>query len=116
MASSLIFADIFRNMQFCNVIQYIVSKKDPVRIAQEVLVESLESVFNEAHFLVNLRSFFQHLALPPSSPLRSPQADLSPKYVICTYPIPQAEQLPQLSFSRHSSNSLTVYIFLISEP
>ena len=79
MASSLIFADIFRNMQFCNVIQYIVSKKDPVRIAQEVLVESLESVFNEAHFLVNLRSFFQHLALPPSSPLRSPQADLSPK-------------------------------------
>ena len=78
MASSLSFRDIFRDMQFCNLIQYIVSKKHPVRIVQEVLVESLEGVFNEAHFLVNLRSFFQHLALPLALPLDLPRQTCPP--------------------------------------
>ena len=39
----------------------------------EVLAESLETVFDEAHFIVNLHKFFQPLALPrhtfpPSEP------------------------------------------------
>ena len=48
----------------CSVIQYIVSKKQPVRSAHEVLAESLETAFDEAHFIVNLHNFFQSLALP----------------------------------------------------
>ena len=42
--------------------------------AHEVLAESLETAFNEAHFIVNLHNFLQSLALPrhtfpPSEPL-----------------------------------------------
>ena len=56
---------------FCSAIQYIVSKKQSVGSAHEVLVESSETVFDEAHFAVNLYSFLQPLALsrhtfPPS--------------------------------------------------
>ena len=57
---------------FCSAIQYIVSKKQPVGGAHEVLAESSsETVFDEAHFIVNLHSFLQPLALfrhsfPPS--------------------------------------------------
>ena len=41
--------------------------------AHEVLAESLETVFDEAHFIVNLQNFLQSLALPmqtfpPSEP------------------------------------------------
>ena len=49
---------------FCSAIQYIVSKKQPVRSAHEALVESLETVFDEAHFIVNLHDFLQPPALP----------------------------------------------------
>ena len=35
----------------------IVSKKKPVGSAHEVLAESSETVFDEAHFIVNLHSF-----------------------------------------------------------
>ena len=49
---------------FCCVIQYIESKKQPVGSVNEVLAESLETVFDEAHFIVNLHSFLQSLALP----------------------------------------------------
>ena len=50
---------------FCSAIQYIVSKKQPVGSAHEVLAESLETVFDdEAHFIVNLHNFLQPLALP----------------------------------------------------
>ena len=49
---------------FCSVIQYIVSKKQPVGSAHEVLAEFLETVFDEAHFIVNLHGFLQPLALP----------------------------------------------------
>ena len=50
---------------FCSAIQYIVSKKQSaVRSAHEVLAESLETAFDEAHFIVNLHNFFQSLALP----------------------------------------------------
>ena len=56
---------------FCSAIQYIVSKKQPVGSAHEVLAESSETGFDEAHFLFNLHSFLQPLALsrhtfPPS--------------------------------------------------
>ena len=60
-------------MHFFNTIQYIVSKKHPVGSADEVLVESVVTVFDEAHFIVNLHNFLQPLALPrhtflPSEP------------------------------------------------
>ena len=66
-------ADIFRNYIFCSAIQYIVPKKQSVGSAHEVLAESLETVFDEAHSIVNLRNFLQSLALPrytflPSEP------------------------------------------------
>ena len=35
---------------FCSVIQYIKSEKQPVGSEHEVLVESLETVVDEAHF------------------------------------------------------------------
>ena len=38
---------------FCSVIQYIESKKQPVGSEPEALAESLEIVFDEAHFIVN---------------------------------------------------------------
>ena len=59
---------------FCSAIQYIVSKKQPVGNAHEVLAESLETVFDdEAHVIVNLHNFLQPLALsrhsfPPNKP------------------------------------------------
>ena len=43
------------------------------------------------------------------------ETHLSPKGVIC-HPFPQAEQLPNLFSSRHIRNSLTVSLFLNSEP
>ena len=43
----------------CIVIQYIESKKQLVGSVHEVLVESLEIVFDEARFVVNSHSFFQ---------------------------------------------------------
>ena len=50
---------------FCSTIQYIVSKKQPVGSVPEVLVVSSETVFDEAHFIVNLHSFPKH-SFPPS--------------------------------------------------
>ena len=76
---------------FCSVIQYIESIKQPVGSAHEVLAESLENVFDEVHFIVNLLNFLQ----PPSS---------------------QAEQLPKLPSSRHISKSLSVHLSPNSEP
>ena len=49
---------------FCSVIQYVVSKKQPMGSVHEVLVESLENVFDKSHFIVNLHSFHKSLALP----------------------------------------------------
>ena len=92
---------------FCSAIQYIVSKKQPVGSAHEVLAESLETVFDdEAHFIVNLHNFLQPLALP-----RHPFPQMSH-----FSPISQTEQLPKLLSSRHIRNSLSVYLFLNSEP
>ena len=56
---------------FCSAIQYVVSKKQPVGSAHEVLAESSKTVFDEGHFIVNWHSFLQPLALsrhtfPPS--------------------------------------------------
>ena len=82
---------------FCSAIQYIVSKKQPVGSAHEVLAESSKTVFDEAHFIVNLHSFFQ----PQSESFIS---------------LPQAEQLPKLLSSRHIRNSVIVYLLLNSEP
>ena len=42
---------------FCSAIQYIVSKKQPVGSAHEVLAESLETAFDEAHFIVTVSVF-----------------------------------------------------------
>ena len=52
---------------FCSVIQYIESIKQPVESAHEVLAESLENVFDEAHFIVNLHNFIQPLPSPDTS-------------------------------------------------
>ena len=49
---------------FCSVIQYIVSKKQPVRSALEVSVDSSEIFFDEAHFIVNLKGFLKPLVFP----------------------------------------------------
>ena len=64
-----------------------------------MLAESLETVFDEAHFMINLHSFLQ----PPSSP----QWNLLPKWVICPSSF-QEEQLPNFAFYRHISNSFSV--------
>ena len=63
---------------FCSAIQYIVSKKQPVGSAHEVLTESSETAFDEAHFIVNLHSFLPSLALsrhpfPPSESFVPPR-------------------------------------------
>ena len=76
---------------FCSVIQYIESIKQSVGSAHEVLAESLENVFGEVHFIVNLLNFLQP-------------------------PYPQAEQLPKLPSSRHISKSLSVHLSPNSEP
>ena len=76
---------------FCSTIQNIVCKKQPVGSAHEVLAESLKTTFDEAHVIVNLHNFLQSLAR-------------------------QAEQLPKLLSSRHIRNSLSVYLFVNSEP
>ena len=48
---------------FCSAIQYIASKKQAVGSAHEVLAESLETVFDEVHFIVNLHHFLKaHLS------------------------------------------------------
>ena len=96
---------------FCTAIQYIVSKKQPVESVHEVSADSSETVFDEAHFIVNLQSFLQLLSLPRHT---FPQSE-STKWVICP-PFPQAEQLLNLFSSRHIRNSLSVYLFLNSEP
>ena len=49
---------------FCSVIQYIESEKQPVGSEHEVLVESLETVFDEAHFPPTLALPWQ--TFPPS--------------------------------------------------
>ena len=48
---------------FCRAIQYMVSQKQPVGSAHEVLAKSSETVFDEAHFIVNLHSFLRPQAL-----------------------------------------------------
>ena len=50
-------------MFICSAIQYIVSKKQPVRSAHDVSVDSSEIAFDEAYFTVNLHSFLQPVAL-----------------------------------------------------
>ena len=92
---------------FCSAIQYVVSKKQPVGSAHEVLAESSKTVFDEAHFIVNWHSFLQPLALsrltfPPSESFVPPS--------------PQAEQLPKRLSSRHIRNSFSVYLLLSSKP
>ena len=44
---------------FCSAIQYTVSNKHPVGSAHKVLAKSLETVFDEADFIVNLHNFLQ---------------------------------------------------------
>ena len=90
---------------FCSMIQYIVSKKQPVESAHEVLVKSLETVFDEAHFIVDLHDFLQPLAIPRHTFPQVSHLSISP----------QAEQIPKLHSSRHIRNSLSVYLFLNSE-
>ena len=63
---------------FCSAIQYIVSKKQAVGSAHEVLAESLETVFDEVHFIVNLHNFLQPLALPRHTFLPSEPFDPHP--------------------------------------
>ena len=69
MASSfkISFADMFRNMHFlqCDSIYRVYrAQKTAVGSVHEVLAESLKTVFDEAHFIANLQSFLQSLALP----------------------------------------------------
>ena len=85
----------------CNSIYSV--QKQPVGSVHEVLAESLETVFDGANFLVNLFNFLQPLALPMHT---FPPSE----------PFVQAEQLPKPLSSRHFINSLSVYLFLNSEP
>ena len=91
---------------FCSAIQYIVSQKQPLESAREVLVELSETVFDETHFIVNLHSFLQPLAHP---------RHIFPQ-VSSLSSILRAKQLPKLLFSRHIRNSFHVYLFLNSQP
>ena len=91
---------------FCSAIQYIVSKKHPVGSSHKVLAKSLETAFDEADFIVNLHNFLQPLVLPRHTFL--------PSESFVPHP-PLAEQLPKL-LSRHIRNSLSVCLFLNSEP
>ena len=86
---------------FCSVIQYIVSKKQPVGSAHEVLVESLERVFDEAHFIVNLHSFLQLQTLPRHT--------FPPSESFVPHP-------PRQNNFQNSSPLLSVYLFFDSEP
>ena len=92
---------------FCSAIQYIVSKKQLVGSVHKELAESSKIVFDEAHFIVNLHSFLQSLAL--SRHTFPPSKSFAP-------PIPQAEQLPKQLSSRLIRNSLSVYLLLNFEP
>ena len=49
---------------FCTGIQYMLSKGHPVERADEVLADSSEDVFDEAHFVVNWHSFLQPRTFP----------------------------------------------------
>ena len=97
---------------FCSVIQYIMQYikqhiKQPVGGAHELLTESLETAFDEAHFTVNLYNFLQSLALPRHTcPPSEPFVPHSPRQ----------NNTPNLLSSRHIRNSLSVYLFLNSEP
>ena len=73
---------------FCSAIQYIVSKKQPVGSAHEVLAESLETVFDEAHFIVNLHDFLQPLALSRhTSPQVSHLSPIPPSRITSKTPL-----------------------------
>ena len=65
----------------CSVIrytEYTESKKQPVgSVVHEVLAESLKTVFDEAHFIVNLHSFLQSLAPRQNNFQNSPSLDTS---------------------------------------
>ena len=65
------FADIFRNMYFlqCDLIYNL--QETASGSAHELLAKSLETVFDEAHFIVNLHNFLQPLALPRNNFLPS---------------------------------------------
>ena len=97
------FADIFRNiifLQFSSI--YKGSKKQPVGSAHEVLTDSSEIAFDEAHIIVNQQSFLQSPALPrctvPPSELfvpyfprqknsqNSSPLDISEKASVCIFP------------------------------
>ena len=84
---------------FCSAIQYIVFKKQTVGSAHEV--------FDEPHFIVNLHNFLQSLALP--------RYNFPPSEPFASHPS-QAEQFSKLLSFRHIRNSLSVYLFLNSEP
>ena len=58
------FAEIFRNTHFLQYDSVLVSKKQPVQSAQEVLAESLETVSDEPNVLIN----FTVSSKPQSSP------------------------------------------------
>ena len=67
----------------------------------EVLVESLETIFDEAHFKANFYSFLQSLALPRQT--FSQVSHLSP--------IPPMQNNFQISFSLDTSAAALVCIF-----
>ena len=92
---------------FCSAVQCIVSKKQPVGSAHEVLAESLETTFDEA--------YLQLICIVSSNPQPSPATPFPPSESFISHP-PQTEQLPKFLSSRHMRNSLSVYLFLNSEP
>ena len=67
----------------------------------EVLVESLETIFDEAHFKANFYSFLQSLALPRQT--FSQVSHLSPR--------PPMQNNFQISFSLDTSAAALVCIF-----
>ena len=91
---------------FYSAIQYILSKKQPVESANEVLAEYWKLSLMMKLILQSI--FIIYTNPQPSSGTPFPQTSHFSS-------IPQAEQLLKLLSSRHIRNSLSVYLFLNSE-
>ena len=89
------FADIFRNIIFlqCNSIYKGSKVQQPVGSAHEVLTDSSETAFDEAHIIVNQQSFLQSPALP--------RYTVPPSESFVPYS-PRQKNFQELLSSRHS--------------
>ena len=83
------------------------SAKQSLGSVLKVLAESLKSIFDEVHFIVNLHSFH----LPPALFRQS----CPPRIQTFVPHPPRQNNFQNFPPSRHISNSLSVYLFLSFE-